>query len=331
MIFDTTGSLANMKRHDYLPFGEELFAPTGGRSAAIGYSGGDDVRQQFTSKERDVETGLDYFLARYYSSMQGRFTSPDEFKGGPRELHILGGDTDIKQALPYAEIANPQSINKYQYAYNNPLRYIDPDGHQGKPKKSLTDQLLELLGRIWKGRTREDGMLPGSGDGEARKKEHNAPLDDTNRLVFNAWRERGEVAQAYADVIEMSDPSGIASFSRGWMENDPNKVLGGLVQGVIKIRGTTIAFSEAKTLIGAWSRGTFSKVSESLDYHFHKHGFEVGARSLVDYMRKASAFASNLRGATRTQLENGLTRYVKSGYYVIKDQAGKIVSYGRAN
>ena len=34
MILDHTGSLANMKRHDYLPFGEELVAPTGGRSAA---------------------------------------------------------------------------------------------------------------------------------------------------------------------------------------------------------------------------------------------------------------------------------------------------------
>ena len=48
MIFDQTGELANMTRHDYLPFGEELFAPTGGRTVAMGYSGGDGVRQQFT-------------------------------------------------------------------------------------------------------------------------------------------------------------------------------------------------------------------------------------------------------------------------------------------
>src|SRR5688572_2967882 len=95
MIFDQTGNLANMKRHDYLPFGEELFVPSGGRTAAMGYSGGDGVRQQFTSKERDIETGLDYFLARYYSSAQGRFTSPDEFKGGPDELWTLGsGDPE---------------------------------------------------------------------------------------------------------------------------------------------------------------------------------------------------------------------------------------------
>lgn len=38
---------------------------------------------QFTGKERDAETGLDYFGARYMSSVQGRFTSPDDFVGGP--------------------------------------------------------------------------------------------------------------------------------------------------------------------------------------------------------------------------------------------------------
>ena len=58
MVFDQTGSLANMKRHDYLPFGEEIGALSD-RSSANGYGGGDGVRQQFTLKERDFETGLD--------------------------------------------------------------------------------------------------------------------------------------------------------------------------------------------------------------------------------------------------------------------------------
>src|SRR6185369_14738756 len=126
MIVDQTGNLGSVKRHDYLPFGEELFAPTGGRSAAQGYAGGDGIRQQFAEKERDFETGLDYFEARYYSSTQGRFTSPDEFKGGPQELWILGSGHPEKQALVYADVTNPQSLDKYQYAFNNPLRYVDP-------------------------------------------------------------------------------------------------------------------------------------------------------------------------------------------------------------
>ena len=64
----------------------------------------------FTGKERDAETGLDYFGARYLSSAQGRFTSPDPITGTP--LHII----------------NPQRWNMYAYAVNNPLTYTDPDG-----------------------------------------------------------------------------------------------------------------------------------------------------------------------------------------------------------
>ncbi|HEV7747812.1 MAG TPA: RHS repeat-associated core domain-containing protein [Pyrinomonadaceae bacterium] len=133
MIFDETGSLATTKRHDYLPFGEELFAGTGGRTTGQGYSVADGVRQKFTQKERDIETGLDYFTARYYASSQGRFTNPDEFKGGPDELYVLGSGDQQKQALPYADITQPGSLNKYLYVYNNPLRFVDPDGHCGTP------------------------------------------------------------------------------------------------------------------------------------------------------------------------------------------------------
>jgi RHS repeat-associated protein len=117
-------------RHDYLPYGEELSAGIGGRSVAQGYTASDSVRQQFTQKERDVETGLDYFLARYYSSVQGRFTSPDEFKGGAYEFWLLGDPSaGEKQALPFGDIRLPQSHNKYQYCFNNPLKFIDPNGH----------------------------------------------------------------------------------------------------------------------------------------------------------------------------------------------------------
>jgi RHS repeat-associated protein len=77
-----------------LPFGEELFAGVGGRTTAQGYSQPDGVRMKFTGKERDTETGLDYFGARYYSSTQGRFTSVDPENAGADgryqiEVHIV--------------------------------------------------------------------------------------------------------------------------------------------------------------------------------------------------------------------------------------------------
>jgi hypothetical protein len=65
MIFDKTGSLTNTKRHDYLPFGEEISA-FGGRTTTQGYNP-DALRQQFTSYERDL-TALDHAVNRYYFS-----------------------------------------------------------------------------------------------------------------------------------------------------------------------------------------------------------------------------------------------------------------------
>jgi RHS repeat-associated protein len=122
-----TNSTGGVKaRYDYLPFGEEI-GSTIGRGNVAGYGGADSTKQKFTQKERDSESGLDYFIARYYSSAQGRFTSPDEFNGGP--LEVGGGEDKEKQPLPYSDIAYPQSLNKYHYCLNNPLHYVDPDGH----------------------------------------------------------------------------------------------------------------------------------------------------------------------------------------------------------
>ena len=108
MILDQTGSLAGVSRHDYLPFGEELGSLTG-RTTDKGYTNLDSLRQRFSEKERDGETTLDYFGARYYASNQGRFTSPDPLTSS-------------------ASVFGPQSWNRYSYGLNNPLRYVDPSG-----------------------------------------------------------------------------------------------------------------------------------------------------------------------------------------------------------
>jgi RHS repeat-associated protein len=126
MVLDETGNLANMKRHDYLPFGEELFAPTSGRSAAQGYSGGDAVRQQFTAKERDNETGLDYFLARYYSSPQGRFTSPDPFSIIQMRQSAPNNEKTHSAFMQF--IGDPRRWNRFAYAVNSPLVFTDKTG-----------------------------------------------------------------------------------------------------------------------------------------------------------------------------------------------------------
>ncbi len=95
-------------RHAYAPFGEELTSATPERNSQWG-PGNDNIAQKFTGKERDAESGLDYFGARYYGSSLSRFTSPD-----------------VPLNDQYAQ--DPQSWNLYSYVRNNPLSNIDPNG-----------------------------------------------------------------------------------------------------------------------------------------------------------------------------------------------------------
>lgn len=89
-----------------------------------------------------------------------------------------------------------------------------------------------------------------------------------------------------------------------------------------------ITLGEAKGLLSLWSKGTFSTVAESIKYHFSRHGKEVSAEDVWQYLRKAEAFMRKLRGSRTSILADGISRYAKNGYYVIKDNAGKILSFG---
>ncbi|MGB0122089.1 MAG: RHS repeat-associated core domain-containing protein [Silvibacterium sp.] len=70
---------------------------------------------RYTGKERDTESGNDYFGARYYASTMGRFMSPDW--------------SAKQEPVPYSKLDNPQSLNLYSYVLNNPLSNVDTDGH----------------------------------------------------------------------------------------------------------------------------------------------------------------------------------------------------------
>jgi RHS repeat-associated protein len=89
---------------DYYPFG------------GIAYSSGSDPNHyMFTGKERDSESALDNFGARYYTSNTGRFMTPD-WAARPT-------------AVPYAMFGDPQSLNLYNYVRNDPVSRADADGH----------------------------------------------------------------------------------------------------------------------------------------------------------------------------------------------------------
>ena len=104
VISDTSGNL--LESYDYAPYGE-LHAT----------SGSDSNHYLFGGKERDSETGLDYFGARYYGNALGRWMSPD-WAAKPT-------------SVPYASFGDPQTLNLYAYVANRPIIHMDADGHVG--------------------------------------------------------------------------------------------------------------------------------------------------------------------------------------------------------
>jgi RHS repeat-associated protein len=111
-----------------LPFGDQL------NCVQTNIATSDDATEHhFTGKERDTESGLDYFGARYYASNMGRWMSPDwAAKISP---------------VPYAKLDDPQSLNLYSYVRNNPLSRMDPDGHydcNGNECKMVKNALKDI-------------------------------------------------------------------------------------------------------------------------------------------------------------------------------------------
>jgi RHS repeat-associated protein len=180
MTAEGSGSLTGMKRQDYLPFAEDLYAGLrrNGANGQYGYEPpASTVRQKFTGYERDGETGLDYAQSRYFSNTQGRFTSTDP-------LFI-----EMKR-LPY-----PQAWNLYAHTRNNPLRYVDPDGLDIKvtcANGQLCDETVANLNNRKDSQFKvelKDGKLAVVGKVDASK------LSKSERQLYNAITDTKNTAE----------------------------------------------------------------------------------------------------------------------------------------
>lgn len=98
VVTNTSGVVAG--RVDMYPYGE-IWSETG-----------TTTKYKFTEKERDTESGNDYFGARYYWNGAGRWLGVDPVLGNP---------------------SNPQRLNRYNYAMSDPINFIDPDGADPRP------------------------------------------------------------------------------------------------------------------------------------------------------------------------------------------------------
>ncbi len=94
----TQSGTSYYSRQTYFPYGAQR--TTEGSALPTDYT--------FTGQKNDDSTGLMFYGARYYDATLGRFTQPDTIVPHP---------------------LNPQSLNRFSYALNNPVRYMDPTGH----------------------------------------------------------------------------------------------------------------------------------------------------------------------------------------------------------
>ena len=191
---------ATLECYDYLPFGRMLSSGDNSRNTGCypptpGTQISSNLPQKFTGKERDAQTKLDFFGARYYSAAQGRFTSPD---------------------TPFADQhpENPQSWNLYGYVRNNPLIHIDIDGHE---TKSWLDRITDYLGSLFRStvdlKSFQDPKPPSKPEPELMGL-------NGDRIVQKHAETLGKGLDALATGVELADPTGLASATRKALEGD---------------------------------------------------------------------------------------------------------------
>jgi RHS repeat-associated protein len=244
---------------------------------------------EFTGKERDAETGLDYFGARYFAGAQGRFTSPDW--------------SAMPQAVPYAILGDPQTLNLYAYVRNNPLSEADADGHC-EPFCGLIAKLA-----VWAG----TGVATQGGKQFAKN------------VAIGAAKGVGSVA--YNTVMGSNPATALVSKLAG----QPN-VLQPSNQTQAQVKTTTevgiaVASVAAAGIAGAATASGEAAESSTTFYHY---GFLADEANFTGGLRPG-AFATTDGGLTGTEAQSTLAlpsriQGVPDGVYPVTPEPGTPVN-----
>jgi RHS repeat-associated protein len=259
------------KTYDYQPFGEDILAGVGSRGStfpAASYpTAADNLSLKFTSKERDNETGLDYFGARYFSGAQGRFTSPDPL-------------------MASARASNPQTWNRYTYALNSPLRYVDPDGLD-VPASCAEDKRCQIVVKV--NVIYDNTVNNGKGFTDQQKKDF-----EKNQLA-RAQKDFGnsniKLDFSYTQGSYTEDPQGNVSVTGAKADSlnivasitTPNPIVPGLSTQDPKT-GTAYTFLNLNDL-GGTNFGPFTSVTTE---------HELGHQFLGDPFRTDRSYGTNM-------------------------------------
>jgi RHS repeat-associated protein len=268
--------------------------------------------------QSDGDSGLKLLGHRYYDSRTGRFISQDPAGDGDNWYAYCGNDpTDGVDPEGLKELEPTDDPNIPNDWWNHPELYTGCNPGD------------TFQGWTWTGSAWTQGQWSGpvgtSGGGASGGGDVTGPADANNFgvggfvdewVTFGAVTHAGNVAGAYDS----------GRTSRGAALGAGALAVGAIVAAGAS-EGRDAAEVDTARFIEAWGKGTFETVEKSWAYHFEKHGEEVGAESLLQYLRKAEGFNQNLRGATKSVLDSAI-RHSKNGKYIIKDFEGKILSFG---
>ena len=166
-------------------------------------------RQKFTGKERDAETGLYYYGARYLDPKTGRWLSGDPALGEYFPSAPVNDEAKKRNGnLPgQGGVFNYVNLHAYHYAGNNPVRYVDPDGED---LYNFTEKdIIVKLERETKEKkefviVHPNEMYKGSIDG--------AVLEDGTVIKVSAWKGNSIVINVVVETIDGKDTASLLDF-----------------------------------------------------------------------------------------------------------------------
>ena len=211
LLTNEQGQEAPGTRPRYYPYGAPRPADQAATHNAFAL---DYTAATFTGQRREVSTGLMYYGARFYDPALGRFLSPDTIVPQP---------------------GNPQSLNRYAYAANNPLRYTDPTGHVNREDEGGGGAIGVIPGasvspRTWVGGGSSGGGTSGSigssGGGSSSFGPYYSPgwsMFQAYGLTFSWFAEWGPETYIFGPddclTLDVMHDPGMQQFRERWAES----------------------------------------------------------------------------------------------------------------
>ena len=265
------------------------FYPFGGERVVVSSSGNN---YKFTGKERDSESGLDNFGARYYSFAISRFISTD-----PKTFN---GTT----------LGNPQRWNRYIYVLDNPLTLVDPDGRDAKEFWKAVSNLVSI--KISKGAGVEvSGSIAGlkvSASSSSKTETKYFPFSDDKRTETKTSTETGLKGKIGPFTGELKNRIPTVDPATGKVDRS-----GGEISGSVGVSGDKGETAKGSASVGVSSDHEISVIGVSGGVGPVLGGFEV----VVNTEELATA-VSNVPSALKeglTDAVNGLQLWILNGMF----------------